>query len=88
MESQRKAVLGIGRYRKEWKKSKYVEWYDIIQFDDPPTSEDEFRYEGWGGNNPWMLVFKKDIIPPDNKTMPFEGNLHSELLKETYFQCH
>ena len=46
---------------------------------------DEFRYEGWGGNNPYMPVFKKDIIPPDDKVMPFEGNLHSESLKQHIF---
>jgi len=32
-----------------------------------------------------MPVFKKDIIPPDDKVMPFEGNLHSESLKQYIF---
>ena len=67
------------------KESKFADWYNIIQYDDPATPEDEFRYEGWGGNNPWMPVFKKDIIPPDDKVMPFEGNLHSESLKQYIF---
>ena len=71
--------------RKNGKKSKFVDWYNIIQFDDPATPEDEFKYEGWGGNNPYMPVFKKDIIPPDDKVMPFEGNLHSESLKQHIF---
>jgi cyclomaltodextrinase len=71
--------------RKNGEKSKYKDWYNIIQYDDPSTPQDEFRYEGWGGNNPWMPVFKKDIIPPDDKIMPFEGNLHSKTLREHIF---
>lgn len=71
--------------RKNGKESKFADWYNIIQYDDPATSEDEFKYEGWGGNNPWMPVFKKDIIPPDDKVIPFEGNLHSGSLKRHIF---
>ncbi len=71
--------------RKNGKNSKFVDWYNIIQFDDPATPEDEFKYEGWGGNNPYMPVFRKDIIPPDNKIMPFEGNFHSGSLKQHIF---
>jgi cyclomaltodextrinase / maltogenic alpha-amylase / neopullulanase len=71
--------------REKGLKSKYNDWYNILQYDDPKTPQNEFRYEGWGGNNPWMPVFKKDIIPPDDKVMPFEGNLHSESLREHIF---
>lgn len=65
--------------------SEFSDWYNIYEYDDPATTENEFRYEGWGGNNPWMPVFRKDIIPPDDKVMPFEGNLHSESLKNHIF---
>jgi glycosidase len=71
--------------REKGEKSKFSDWYNILQYDDPATPQDELRYEGWGGNNPWMPVFKKDIIPPDDKVMPFEGNFHSEILKEHIF---
>ncbi len=67
---------------KNGESSRFKDWYNIIQYDDPSTSADEFKYDGWGGNNPWMPVFKKDIIPPDDKIMPFEGNLHSPALRE------
>lgn len=80
-----KVFWALEDVRKNGKKSKYVDWYNILQFDDPSTPQDEFRYEGWGGNNPWMPVFKKDIIPPGNKTMPFEGNFNSESLKRHIF---
>ncbi|HEX2975126.1 MAG TPA: glycoside hydrolase family 13 protein, partial [Bacteroidales bacterium] len=71
--------------KEKGKDSKYRDWYIIRKYDDPETPENEFEYEGWGGDNPWMPVFRKDIIPPDNKHMPFEGNLHSRTLKEHIF---
>ncbi len=71
--------------REKGKNSEFSSWYNIHEYDDPLSMEDEFRYEGWGGNNPWMPVFRKDIVPPDNKVMPFEGNLHSESLKNHIF---
>ena len=80
-----KAFWALNDIRKNGKNSKYADWYTITQYDDPSTPEDELRYEGWGGNNPYMPVFKKDIIPPDDKIMPFEGNLHSESLRQHIF---
>ena len=80
-----KTYCAFNDIRKNGKNSKYVDWYTIKQFDDTATKEDEFRYEGWGGNNPWMPVLKKDIIPPEKKVMPFEGNFHSESLKQHIF---
>ena len=62
--------------------SPYADWYHIEKYDDPATPEDEFAYEGWGGNKKGMPVFNKNIIPPDDKEMPFEGNLVSEKLKQ------
>jgi cyclomaltodextrinase / maltogenic alpha-amylase / neopullulanase len=71
--------------RKNGENSKFAGWYNIIHFDDPETAADELEYEGWGGKNIYMPVFKKDIIPPDKKIMPFEGNFHSESLKQYIF---
>jgi cyclomaltodextrinase len=80
-----KAFWALDDIRKNGGKSKYIDWYTITRFDDPATKENELKYVGWGGNNPWMPVFKKDIIPSDKKTMPFEGNFHSESLKKHIF---
>src|SRR5674476_440604 len=80
-----KVFWALDDIRKNGKNSKFVDWYNIIQFDDPATPKDEFKYEGWGGNNPYMPVLKKDIIPPGDKIMPFEGNFHSESLKKHIF---
>jgi cyclomaltodextrinase / maltogenic alpha-amylase / neopullulanase len=71
--------------KKKGKESKFADWYNILSFDNPETPENEFKYEGWGGGNVFMPVFKKDIIPADDKIMPFEGNLHSESLKQHIF---
>ena len=66
--------------------SKYADWYNILEFDDPSTPErtssgmrdGEVIIHG-------CLVFKKDIIPAGKKKMPFEGNLHSESLRKHIF---
>jgi len=71
--------------REKGNSSEFKDWYNIKSYDDPTTAEDEFRYEGWGGDNPWMPVFRKDIIPPDDSVMPFEGNLHSASLRDHIF---
>jgi cyclomaltodextrinase len=80
-----KTFWALDDIRKKGKDSKYVDWYTITQFDDPSTPGHVLKYEGWGGNNPYMPVLKKDIIPPDDKIMPFEGNFHSESLKKHIF---
>jgi cyclomaltodextrinase / maltogenic alpha-amylase / neopullulanase len=80
-----KTFWALNDVRKNGKTSKYADWYSITHFHDSTSRKDDFRYEGWGGNNPYMPVLKKDIIPPENKTMPFKGNFHSESLKKHIF---
>lgn len=80
-----KTFWAINDIRKNGKKSKYVDWYTITQFIDSASRRKELKYEGWGGNNPYMPVFRKNIIPSGKKVMPFEGNLHSESLKQHIF---
>ena len=80
-----KTFWALNDIRKKGKDSKYIDWYTITQFEDPSTPGHILKYEGWGGNNPYMPVLKKDIIPPDDKIMPFEGNFHSESLKKHIF---
>jgi len=80
-----KTFWALNDIRKNGKESRYVDWYTITHFNDPENKEDKLTYEGWGGKNPYMPVLKKDIIPPGNKVMPFEGNFHSESLKQHIF---
>jgi cyclomaltodextrinase len=64
--------------------SKYKDWFNVKSFDNPQTAENEFEYEGWAGYR-FMPVVNKDIIPEDDEQMPFEGNIHSESLKNHIF---
>ena len=80
-----RAFWALNDIREKGNNSEFKEWYNIKSYDDPATPADEFRYEGWGGDNPWMPVFRKDIIPPDDSVMPFEGNLHSASLRDHIF---
>ena len=80
-----KDFWALNDVRKNGGNSKYADWYNIIQFGDSSARGNGLKYEGWGGNNPYMPVFRKDIIPPDDQIMPYEGNIHSESLKMHIF---
>lgn len=69
--------------KKKGVNSAYVDWYDVEQFDDPATPEDEFTYKGWYGIK-YLPEIKKDIVGQDT-VFPFEGNLHSEQVKQHIF---
>jgi cyclomaltodextrinase / maltogenic alpha-amylase / neopullulanase len=68
--------------KKNGKKSKEADWYEIESFDNPATPENEFRYKGWNGI-PTLPELKKDII--GKKEMPYEGNIHSQSAKDHIF---
>ncbi len=70
--------------REKGSNSRFRDWFHILRYDDPATPEDEFEYEGWAGYR-FMPVVRKDIVPPDDKVMPFEGNLHASSLKNHIF---
>jgi cyclomaltodextrinase len=65
--------------KKNGKKSKVADWYEIEEFDNPETPENEFKYKGWAGV-PTLPEMKKDI-EGDHEDFPFEGNLHSQAAK-------
>ncbi len=65
------------------KKSEFADWYNIERFDDPETEENEFSYKGWA-NVYTLPELKKDIIGNDTE-YPFEGNLHSQQVKNHIF---
>jgi cyclomaltodextrinase / maltogenic alpha-amylase / neopullulanase len=57
--------------------SKYADWYEVTQFDDPETQENEFDYKGWAGVRE-LPEFKK-YNSPAVRHGAFEGNLHPEV---------
>ena len=74
----------LNEIRRTGPSSPFSNWYHILRYDDPDTPEDEFDYEGWAGFK-GMPVFEKNIYPPEDKVMPFEGNLTSKSLKQHIF---
>ncbi len=56
--------------------SKYKDWYEIKQFDNPDTPEDEFEYEGWAGLSSLPEIRKVDITTERHHGRPYEGNIN------------
>jgi len=56
-------------------KSRFADWYEIENFDDPATPDtNEFRYRGWVGV-PWLPEWKKVGRPEGQHHGAIEGNL-------------
>ncbi len=67
-------------------KSAYADWYEIESFDNPATSENEFRYTGWSHVRE-LPEFKRTITsePPKYSVGYLEGNFDSKSLKQHIF---
>ncbi|MBL0356677.1 MAG: alpha-amylase [Chitinophagaceae bacterium] len=61
---------------KNQQQSKYKDWYDITAFDDPATPANEFKYNGWLGNNTLPEIKKVDISTERIVGHPYEGNIN------------
>ncbi|MEM1216240.1 MAG: alpha-amylase family glycosyl hydrolase, partial [Bacteroidota bacterium] len=58
-------------------KSKYKDWYWIAQFDDPTTSENEFKYHGWEGVPDLPEIKETQAQDLSVSLTAFEGNIYS-----------
>ena len=58
--------------------SKYADWYEIKQFDNPETPENEFEYEGWFGLSSLPEIKKVDVTTERHHGKPYEGNINEE----------
>lgn len=47
--------------QKNQQRSRYADWYDILRWDDPNTSVNEFRWKGWW-DNAGLPEFKEDSL--------------------------
>lgn len=55
--------------------SKFRDWYNVKEFDNPLTAENEFKYDGWYGNA-YMPEFRKTNIRGERiNGKPYEGNM-------------
>ncbi len=69
--------------QKKGASSAFADWYHIKAYDKPETPDDEFDYQGWYGIK-YLPEMRKDIVGQDT-VFPFEGNLHSEQVKQHIF---
>lgn len=63
---------------KNQNESRFRDWYDIISFDDPETTANEFQFEGWLGVKT-LPELKKVEVSGKRKGHVFEGDLHPEV---------
>jgi len=56
--------------------SAFKDWYGIITFDNPATTENEFSYNGWLGNKYLPEIKKVDITTERKAGHPYEGNIN------------
>ena len=63
--------------------SKFADWYEIQQFDDPNTPENEFKYTGWAGV-PDLPELKKVNVENRVHGKPYKGNIY-EPVKQHIF---
>ena len=61
-------------------KSRFRNWYDIVSFDDPETSENEFHFKGWLGVKTLPELKKVNVSGKrEGHGHVFEGDLHPEV---------
>jgi glycosidase len=61
---------------KNQQNSPYKDWYEVLSFDDPETTENEFSYKGWL-NIMSLPELKKVDVPVERVSgHPYEGNIN------------
>ncbi|MBS9523821.1 alpha-glucosidase C-terminal domain-containing protein [Litoribacter alkaliphilus] len=70
---------------KNQEKSPFAEWYEVKQFDDPNTPEDEFEFSGWAGVPDLPEIKKTQYMDHADGIRAYEGNLYSQEVKEHIF---
>jgi len=61
---------------KNQEKSVCKDWYNVTSFDNPATSENEFKYEGWLGNKYLPEIKKVDLTTERKTGHAYEGNIN------------
>jgi len=64
--------------------SPYADWYDIIEFDNPDTEENEFDYVAWAGYKSLPEIKKVDVTTERHHGKPYEGNINEGAKKHIY----
>ena len=69
---------------KNQQKSPYIDWYDIEEFDNPETDENEFKYHGWFNLHSLPEIKKVNITTERNPGHPYEGDINEGAKKHIY----
>lgn len=73
----------VNDIRKNGQASPYVDWYEVEQFDDPSTEEDETSIAGWWGFK-YLPLIKEDVENEESR-LPHHGNVKSSSFKQHVF---
>lgn len=65
-------------------KSPYADWYDIKEFDNPDTEENEFDYVAWAGYKSLPEIKKVDVTTERHHGKPYEGNINKGAKKHIF----
>lgn len=60
--------------------SPFKDWYEVTQFDDPNTPENETQIKGWWGFK-YLPLIKENVVDEESM-LPHEGNVASESFKQ------
>ena len=63
--------------------SEFSDWYQINQFDDPATEDNEFDYEGWLGFSS-LPELKKVNVENRKHGYPYNGNVYEEVKQHVF----
>jgi len=69
---------------KNQEKSEYRDWFNIKSFDNPATSESEFKYEGWLGNQYLPEVKKVNLTTERKIGHAYEGDINAGAKKHIF----
>lgn len=64
--------------------SKFASWYDIKEFDNPDTEDNEFDYLAWVGYKSLPEIKKVDVTTERHHGNPYEGNINEGAKKHIY----
>lgn len=56
--------------------SAFKDWYEIISFDDPSTSNNEFKYKGWNNVRSMPEIKKSNIKTERINGKPYDGDIN------------
>lgn len=69
---------------KNQQKSVYKDWYEVLTYDDPKTSEDEFTYKGWLNIRSLPELKKTGVTIERVSGHPYEGDINAGAKKHIF----